>query len=234
MTTISNLLGATLVVFAVFAINPDLYAQRDRSPYSPPRMDRNNDGRIDAREYRTHRRSEPQRIIPINAPGGNRADLDGDGSVSDEERKLSRMNLDARTLPDNSGDSETELSVDADAGVEEALEEVKKKDRRKPLMDRNNDGVVEEWERQSYQSRRPVRIDSGDFKGAKEYDSNADKHLDRHERQEMFKDELRKIKNAGPRDANNKFLRQFDLDDDGKIDRDESDALKDVINGGRK
>lgn len=172
---------------------------------APPRgrpADRNNDGRVDARER-------------VNA----RADADKDGKVEPAEARKAREEAKKAAVVDRPWEAKADLNKDGKVD----LVELRKFHR--VALDANNNGVIDAAERTAFWVLRKSKVNTP---AEAKYDTNGDGFLTGDEARQFLRDRAILIATKGKAKVSNPLEAEFDADNDGIIDPSEAEIMKDA------
>lgn len=149
------------------------------------------------------------------------ADKNNDGVVTPAERHLERR-WEARHRAKVNSPWEQKVDVNNDGWVEPA--EVH--GWRYRVIDTDHNGIITVAENRTYWAGWKGAVNT-DLE--RKYDANGDGYLEWPEGRELLKDRLRVIETDGRAVVNTDIEREFDADGDGVIDREEADAIREVL-----
>lgn len=149
------------------------------------------------------------------------ADKNNDGVVTPAERHLERR-WEARHRAKVNSPWEQKVDVDNDGWVEPAEVHAW----RYKAIDADHNGVITPVENRAYWVAWKGVVNT-DLE--RKYDANGDGYLEWPEGRELLKDRLRVVETDGRAVVNTDIEREFDADGDGVIDREEADAIREVL-----
>ena len=181
--------------------------------------DRNHDGVTTPREIKAERKWEHAQKAKVNTPWEARADKDNDGVV--EPREAARMNSAHYFRTASAVDRPWEVA--ADVNKDGRVNRAELHAYHLGIMDADHNGIITPDERRNHWIKKHAVVDTP---AEKRYDTNGDGYLSWAEGREMLKDRLAIIQTDGRAIVNNEIELEFDVNQDGVIDREEAAKLK--------
>ena len=184
--------------------------------------DKNQDGKISAREYIKEKQYTKQKRAEVNTAREEKMDTDGDGTVSRKESVAAHTKAYLKNRSEVSRAWEAKADTDGDGKVSAGELRVY----HKSALDTDGDGSISSTERKSYWIKRKSRVNTA---YEKKYDADEDGFISGDEAKEMLRDRLRIINTHGRAKVTTELEKEYDANEDGVIDREEAQAMLNEI-----